>query len=129
MAPYLADKKGLTVYTYGTELCDILSSIGITVYCLGGCYNRISHTLTGEYALTMAQGIYFDAFFFSASAYSDETVSDYNEDEAHLRRAVFKNSQKKYFLCDSEKLGKRSAYILCRKDEITDIITEQGLTH
>lgn len=127
MAPYLADKKGLTVYTYGAELCDILSNLGITVYCVGGKYDRISKVFTGEYAVNMAQSVYYDAFFFSSSGYSNGSVTDYNAPETHLRRAVLKNSAKRYFLCDSEKFGKHSSYSLCDKNELTRIICENML--
>lgn len=126
MAPYLTDKKGLTVYTYGTELCDILANSGIKVFCVGGEYNRLSRGFTGEYAISMATEIHYDAFFFSGSGYSNGIVSDYNAAETHLRKAVMRNSDKCYFLCDSEKFGKQSAYILCGKNALTEIISERG---
>ncbi len=37
---------------------------------------------------------------------------------------MLSNSEKKYFLCDSGKFGKRSANILCRETELTGVITE-----
>ena len=124
MAPYLASKKGLTVYTYGIELCDALAQYDMKVYCLGGLYDHVSRAFSGEYALRMAQSVYYDAFFFSSSAYCEGTVYDYAEAETHLRRAILANSAKSYFLCDHEKFGKRSSYVLCRETELTGILTE-----
>lgn len=124
MGQYLAGKKGLTVYTYAAELCEILARYGICVYCLGGRYDKVSKAFTGEYALKMIQSIYFDAFFFSDSGFCDGIISDYNEAETHMRRALLAQSARKYFLCDSEKFGKRSPYILCTEKDIDGIITE-----
>ncbi len=125
MAPYLAGKNGLTVYTYSAELCSALASSNITVYCLGGRYDRVSKVFSGEYAISMAQSVYYDAFFFSSSGYCDGIVYDYSESETHMRRVLLRQSAKKYFLCDSGKIGKRSTYILCDKNALTDIITDE----
>lgn len=124
MGQYLIGKNGLTVYTYGVELCAILAQHNIPVYCLGGKYDRISKVFSGEYALKMAESIYFDSFFFSAGGFADGIITDYSESEAHLRRTLLNQSKKKYFLCDSEKFGRRSAYILCNERDIDGVITE-----
>lgn len=124
MAPYLAGKSGLTVYTYSAELCSLLASSGITVYCLGGRYDRVSKVFSGEYAINMARSVYYDAFFFSSSGYCDGIVYDYSESETHMRRVLLEQSARKYFLCDSGKIGKRSTYVLCDKNALTDIITD-----
>lgn len=125
MAPYLSGKKEITIYTYSARLCDILAGFGIKrVFCLGGLYNRTSKVFTGEYAIGMARQTYYDYFFFSSSGLSEGTVSDYSDEETHIRRVVLANSNKKYFLRDSEKFGKRSANILCRKSELTGVISE-----
>ena len=124
MGQYLSAKKGLTVYTYAAELCAILAAHGINVYCLGGRYDKVSKVFTGEYAIKMIESIYFDAFFFSDSGFCDGIISDYNEAETHMRRALLAQSARKYFLCDSEKFGKRSPYILCTEKDIDGIITE-----
>lgn len=124
MGQYLSAKKGLTVYTYAAELCAILAAHGINVYCLGGRYDKVSKVFTGEYAIKMIESIYFDAFFFSDSGFCDGIISDYNEAETHMRRALLAQSARKYFLCDSEKFGKRSPYILCTEKDVDGIITE-----
>lgn len=126
MAPYLADKKEITVYTYSARLCDILANLGIKrVFCLGGRYNSTSKVFTGEYALSMARQVFYDYFFFSSSGFADGIISDYCDEETHIRREILRYSEKKYFLCDSEKFGKRSANILCRETELTEVITEK----
>lgn len=127
LAPYLGSKTGVTVYTYGTELCAMLSGYPIKLYCLGGAYNPVSKAFSGEYAIQMAQSLFFDAFFFSSSGYCDGYITDYSEPETHLRRAVLEHSTKRYFLCDGEKFGKKSPYVLCRDDRIDRIITNKDI--
>ncbi len=124
MAPYLEHKKGLVVYTYGAELCQLLSELDIPTFCLGGRYDRLSKNFSGEWAVKMAQSVYFDAFFFSSSGFCDGKVYDYSEAETHLRRALLPQSRKSYFLCDREKVGKRSTHILCSENELTAVLTE-----
>ena len=125
MAPYLADKKHITIYTYSARLCETLAQYGVNnVYCLGGFYKATSKVFTGEYAVGMAQKVYYDYFFFSSSGFSDGIISDYSTEETHIRRVVLGNSELKYFLCDSGKFGKHSANILCRETEISGIISE-----
>lgn len=125
MAQYLSEKKFITVYTYSAKLCEILTKCGIKrVFCLGGLYSPTSKVFTGEYAVSMAQKVYYDCFFFSSSGFSDGIISDYSEEETHIRRVVLSNSKMKYFLCDSEKFGKRSQNILCSERDISKIISE-----
>ena len=107
------------------RLCETLAQYGVNnVYCLGGFYKATSKVFTGEYAVGMAQKVYYDYFFFSSSGFSDGIISDYSTEETHIRRVVLGNSELKYFLCDSGKFGKHSANILCRETEISGIISE-----
>lgn len=125
MARYLADRKNITVYTYSARLCEILAECGMKrVFCLGGLYNRTSKVFTGEYTVNMARQVFYDDFFFSSSGFSDGIISDYCEEETHIRRAVLSNAKNRYFLCDSSKFGNRSTHILCRETDLTAVISE-----
>lgn len=125
MAPYLANKKQITIYTYSARLCDILAGFEVKrIFCFGGLYNRTSKVFTGEYAISMAQKVFYDYCFFSSSGLFEGTVSDYSEEETHIRRVILNNSEKKYFLCDGEKFGIRSANILCKVSDLTGVISD-----
>ena len=76
-------------------------------------------------AVSMAQSLCFDMLFFSCSGYDGEIITDYSEEEAYLRRVLLRQSVKKYFLCDSTKIGKRFTYIICGSKDVTEIITDQ----
>lgn len=124
MIPHLPVGKNITVYTNSLETCSLLASTGIPTYCLGGQLLPKSLAFTGAPAVQMAQTLYFDALFFSCSGYADEVISDYSEAEAYLRRTLLQQSAKKYFLCDSTKLGKRFTYVICKRADVTEIITD-----
>lgn len=124
MLPYLPECKNITVYTNSLEACSMLAATGIPTYCLGGQLLPKSLAFTGASAVQMAQSLYFDALFFSCSGYDGETITDYSEPEAYLRRVLLQQSAKQYFLCDSTKFGKRYTYAICRQSDVTEIITE-----
>lgn len=124
MVPFISQHKNITVYTNGVEICSQLCQTDINVYCVGGELLPRSLAFAGEYAISMVQSVYFDALFFSCSSFSDGMVTDYSEKEAHLRRALIRQSKEKYFLCDHSKIGKRHSYIICNENDITEIITE-----
>ena len=55
----------------------------------------------------------------------DGVISDYSEEETMLRRVLIRRSTKKYFLCDSSKFGVKRTYVVCRNDEIDDVISDR----
>ena len=124
MIPHIHACKNITVYTNSLEICSLLAATGIPTYCLGGQLLPRSLAFAGAPAVQMAQSLYFDALFFSCIGYADEIITDYSEEEAYLRRTLLQQSAKKYFLCDSTKLGKRFTYVLCKRADVTEIITD-----
>ncbi len=125
LAPFLSQYKNLTVFTNGVEMCTLLADSGIAVYGIGGRLIPRSLAYAGEYAIRMIQTLKFDALFFSCSGICDGVITDYSEAESHLRRELLMQSKEKYFLCDTSKVGKEFNYIVCKKTEVTEIITEK----
>lgn len=125
MIPHIGQSKNITVYTNSLEACALLGAAGIPARCLGGELLPKSMAFVGEYAIQMAQSLYFDALFFSCSGYANQVITDYSEAEAHLRRVLLKQSKDKYFLCDGTKIGKQFTHIICKEADITEMITEQ----
>ncbi len=126
LIPCLNRYKNLTVYTNSIELCSSLVDSGITVYCVGGKLVPRSLAYVGEYAIRMIQTVFFDALFFSSSGYANGIITDYSEAETHLRRELIKQSKQTYFLCDTSKIGQSFNYVVCRKEDISQMITEDS---
>ncbi len=126
MVPYLQKFRNLTVYTNGIELCTLLGQARIPVYCLGGLLIPNSLAFGGEYAISMAKSMYFDALFLSCGGADEELITDYSLPESQLRRILTKQADRVYMLCDSSKLGKRFPYIICKKAEVTAFICDKA---
>ena len=124
MAKFLPNSSSLTVFTNGLELAAVLGDMGISTYLLGGKVIPKSSAVAGEAAIISARQVNYDALFFSSNGYADETVTDYSEPETQLRRVLIGQAAKKYFLCDKSKLGVKSTYVVCKKDDLDKIITE-----
>ena len=124
MVPYLQKKKNITVYTNGVELCSRLAETDIPVYCLGGALLPRSRAFSGELSVSMARTMFFDALFFSCGGLDGDAVTDYSQSEACLRRVLLEQSQEKYLLCDSSKLGVRYPYVICTREDLTEIIID-----
>lgn len=124
MVPYLQKKKNITIYTNGLELCSLLSETDLPVYCLGGNLLPRSLAFSGDLSVSMAKTMFFDALFFSCGGLDGDFVTDYSQPEACLRRVLLEQSRETYLLCDSSKLGVQNPYIICRRDALTEIITD-----
>ena len=46
------------------------------------------------------------------------------EEEAEIRRVMLKHAKKKIFLCDKSKIGRSYSCVLCRAEDVDQIITE-----
>lgn len=124
MIPYLRRHKDITVYTNGVEACSMLAEANISAHCLGGQLLPRSLAFAGETAVSIARNLYFDVLFLSCGGLDNGVVTDYSQSEACLRRVLLEQSKKKYLLCDSSKIGMVYNYIICREEELTDIITD-----
>lgn len=123
MIPYLSGIKNLTVYTNGIDTAMRLSEVKVRAICTGGELLAESMAYVGQAAIDTVRRVYFDAMFFSSAAFDEKTVSDWSEEETVLRRAVMEQSEKRYFLADLSKKGKRFTHIVCRISEPDEIIS------
>ncbi len=125
--PLLQNKKNLRIITNNARLFDGRSTAA-TLYCTGGRYDSENGAFLGAGAEEYVRSVRADIFFFSSQGL-DETgvISDASEEETALRRAMLAAADKKYFLCDSSKLGQKRTFILCTKDALDGIICDTAL--
>ena len=99
--------------------------MGITVYLTGGRSECGSHALAGSYAEEMLEKISADIAFFSSMALSPSgVVCDCNEGENKIRKIILSRALVRVLLIDSSKLGKNARHVLCHRDELEYVITE-----
>ena len=112
LAEKIAGNATLTVVTNNIEIIGLLSETSLTVISSGGTLSRDNRNcLLGADARGTFERMYADIAFFSTKSLSfDGIVSDCSREEVTVREAMLQNCAKRVFLCDSEKLGRRSPY-------------------
>ncbi len=128
MLRYLSDRRDLTVITNNLRIFDEYGSTGIRFYATGGIYHPQNHALIGAGAEQTLASLSADAVFFSSQGISEDgEISDASEEETALRRIMLSRCRRRYFLCDSSKIGVRRLFTLCHKDDLTAVISDAPL--
>lgn len=122
---YITAEQNLTVITNSTFVASRLNEKHIRCYLTGGMSVENSHALVGSIAERSISELYANICFFSAQGIDkDGIISDQSEQESSLRRAMLKNSEKRYFLFDGSKYPKKFAFKICSVRDISDVITD-----
>lgn len=126
MADYIPVDAGVTVFTNCIKAAIRLCERNITVYLIGGKIDNKNFCADGAWTEEAVCSIHVDFFFFSSKAMdSDGNISGQSEPGVHIRRQMLAHSAAQYFLCSSEKVGKKSTFLLCNATQLTGIITEK----
>lgn len=126
MCRYIKSLKNIKIVTNNLRICgEFTESDDIKVYCTGGAYSPRNSCFLGAYAEQFIKTVNADILFFSAQGISSEgVVTDVDETEISMRRAMLSQSEKKVFLCDKSKMGISKPFKICDKSEIDMVITE-----
>ena len=119
----LDDMDSATIYTNSMQAADFLAHCAsLDVHICGGIIRSATGTIIEAY--NFFNGICVDCAFISCDAIDDdgEVYSD-NIAVAAVESAVLKNAKRKYVLCDSSKLGKRSIAHIVNLKECDALIT------
>lgn len=128
LARLLPRDQELTVITNSLKAAALLCQRHIRAYIVGGLLNEDFLASGGGYAEEMVRGLRVGLMFFSANALTaDGEVMDFSESETKLRQAMFARAGRKYFLCDSSKIGQTSLHHLCWIDEVDGALCEAPL--
>ncbi len=125
MVEHIAKRKDITLITNGTLTAQKAIDMGITVYLTGGRSEGGSHALAGSYAEEMLEKVSADIAFFSSMAMKyDGTVCDCNEGENKIRKIMMTRAAVRALMIDTSKLGKNARHVLCQRDELEYVFTE-----
>ena len=125
LIPHLEKFQDIIVVTNSPKTSIRLGEKNIKNYCTGGQLLMHSVAYVGNEAEKFIQGINADLFFFSSRGYTENAmITDSSEPEAVIKKAMLKNAEKSYYLCDSSKKGKKYTFNICATKDIDDIITE-----
>src|SRR5262249_51463824 len=99
---------------------------GMTLLLPGGVCRPGERSLVGSMAENALREFSFDTFFLTLGGISLESgVTEYNQEDAAIKRAAFANSRRRIAVTDSSKLGSRAFARICALDELDVLITEK----
>lgn len=123
--PHLIRYKNISIITNSVKALLNASDLHIPCILIGGEFYEQDMCLVGPIAEQYARDLNIDVAFMSTAAYStDGIISDFDIRQTAIRKIVIANSNKKVFLFEKSKIGKKLTYSLCRsKDENVVILT------
>lgn len=126
--PYLAEHKDLIVITNGAKTSLALGRMGIKNFSTGGQMINGTMAYVGRHAEAMVSSVNADLLLFSARGMTEDgSFSDSSIEENNLRRVMMSRAKRRVMLLDSSKLGKAYLDVLCRAEDVTDLVCEKAL--
>lgn len=118
--------NSLCVITLSFHITEIFKDSNLDkLYFLGGRVRKNDMITYGHYALSMLQDFHIDKAFIGAAAIDNSlTITDYFDEEVHLRRQIISASDETILLIDSSKMNKTAFFTICNLEEIRQVITD-----
>lgn len=128
VARALKGRQNLTVLTSNLWAAALLADEpGIVLIVTGGQARKRERSLVGGLAARAFDELVFDVFVMGvAGLHQEYGVTDFNVDEAQVKRAAIGASQRRIVIADSSKLGKVAFAKLCDLDQIDVIVCDDG---
>ncbi|MGE9297381.1 MAG: DeoR/GlpR family DNA-binding transcription regulator [Puniceicoccales bacterium] len=96
----------------------------IELICIGGDYDRKSHSFVGPAAQRAAQRYRIDKMFCSGNGIDANLgVSEINEWQATIKELVIGHAQQVIYLADHTKIGSVSAYSFASCESVSKLVT------
>ena len=121
----LDDLEGVSIYTNSMQSAEYLALCGsLDVHICGGIIRAATGTIIGNEAYEFFRGLEVDSAFISCDAL-DEAGNVFSDSitVATVEREVLKNAKKRYVLCDSTKLGKKTTALITNIAQCDGLIT------
>lgn len=119
----------VTVITNSLRIINELSGVeSVKLITVGGLVSN-NQSFVGSLAEnTIRDNFFAGKFFFSSKGIShDAGILESNEQECFIKQQMLVNANKKYYLCDSSKIGKVGFYKLSPLENIDCFITDADL--
>lgn len=125
LIPHLERFNDIIVVTNSPKTSMKLGERNIKNYCTGGLLLMHSVAFVGSEAEKFIANINADIYFFSSRGYIENgMITDSSEREVAIKKAMLKNANKSYYLCDSSKRNRKYAFNICDVKDIDGIIDE-----
>lgn len=130
LARNIKDKFGLTVITNASSIIAELSECeNIKLISTGGILSKRNMSYVGRFTEQMIrENFAANKFFFSCKGVTiSRGLTDESEQEAYIKRAMMEVSDTVIFLCDHNKLGRKSIPLIAPIDKLDTFITDVRL--
>lgn len=126
MVQYLKPELDITVVTNSLILTSLLYEKNIKCYCTGGLLYHTTFSFLGKFSENLINNMFADKFFFSTAGLSfDGIISDKMEETVSINKLMAARSDKKIFLCDHSKFGKKYTFELTNLNNTDLVITDK----
>ena len=129
LARVLAERRGITVVTNALNVAlELVGHSGIRLVVIGGIV-RHSYELVGPAAQAMLANYHFDLAFVGVDGLSfEDGATTYDEMEAQTDLAFLQRADRRVVVTDSSKLGRVTFARIGLLDQMTDLITDRGVS-
>jgi len=130
LARALSGRNRLRVMTNGFEVArELAQNASNTVILIGGVVNNDSSSVTGLLSEQIIAEMHIEKAFFSCSGFSLERgMTEVHFAEAQLKRKAIESARQVIALIGSTKFGKEDLTPFARTDQITHLMTDEGLS-
>ena len=131
LSKFIQPKNKLTVITSSLYVVlHLINHKNIEILQLGGYIRHSSASVVGNYAEYILKNISCSKLFLGVDGIDmDYGLSTTNLEEAELNKKMLKAAQKIIVLADSSKFGKKSFARICDLSQISEIITDKGISN
>ena len=130
VAEAIRAKKNLTVITNSIPVANELIDTDFQLYIIGGKIRHDEGSISGAVSMFEMDNFHISKAILSAGGITAEHgLSDYNIEEALIRKKIIEQAKEVILVADSSKFGKDVLAHICPISDINLIITDKGLAH
>jgi DeoR family fructose operon transcriptional repressor len=131
LAPYLRDKKELSVITNSLTLATLVADSETQVILLSGRIRPVTLSAVGELTVAALENFHADIAFIGTNGVDNEFgLTTPDPDEAAVKRRMIAHARETIVMADKSKFGKSSATRFAKFEDIDrmicDVAVDQG---
>ena len=126
VAKGLRGRRNLTVLTPSLRAAEVLAEeASIRLMMTGGVVRPGERSLVGDYAEGAFSDLRFDTFVMGVGGIQESAgLTEYNLDDARVKRAALASAQRCVVVADSSKLGRVAFARICPLEQVDVLVTD-----
>ncbi|HQL37591.1 MAG TPA: DeoR/GlpR family DNA-binding transcription regulator [Bacillota bacterium] len=128
LARSIKHRNSIIVLTNSLPIVNELSNSDINLHIMGGKLNKSFLSMSGSLTLSALKQYYVDIAFIGAGGVTfQDGISDFNIEEAQVRKFSIERAKKTILLADSSKFGMNAFAIVCPLKAVDVIVTDWNI--